>query len=169
MADYLFPQQVVLELGGAAKLVHQVRMLEEATPGSVVAKIDIANAFNEIMRAAVIAHFGTVPTLAHMQLFLYKLLNPECALVLDGEVWIDTASGLLVTSAEGLVQGCPFSSAVFAVALQPHLVALDAKLEAAGGAARAGADDVYAVGPPLGRRWWCLMVSRSLLCGWRPL
>ena len=52
MADYLFPQQVVLELGGAAKLVHQVRMLEEATPGSVVAKIDIANAFNEIMRAA---------------------------------------------------------------------------------------------------------------------
>ena len=52
-----------------------------------------------------------------------------------------------VTSSEGVVQGCPKSSAIFAVAYQQELRELDAVLQAVGGAARAGADDVYAMGP----------------------
>ena len=51
-------------------------------------------------------------------------------------------------SEEGFQQGGVVSAPGFCIGISPELKALDAELQAAGGAARAGMDDAYAVGPP---------------------
>ena len=48
----------------------------------------------------------------------------------------------------GKVQGDPASGALQAVGMQPSLVDLDAACQEGGGMTRAGADDVFAIGPP---------------------
>ena len=143
MAEYLEPLNVVLAEGGAAKLVHSVRMMHEANPSFVVLHLDTANAFNELKRSAIIKRFGSIPKLKHMQRFLHATLNPSGALVVDGEVWTEPDG--VVTSDEGVTQGDPLSAAVYAVTYHEALQQLDADCAEDGGAARAGADDVYAL------------------------
>ena len=75
MASYLRPFNVVLEGGGAAKLVNGNRMLLESHPGHVMIHIDVSNAFNELSRDAIVQRLGQVPSLAHMQRFMLKVLQ----------------------------------------------------------------------------------------------
>ena len=49
---------------------------------------------------------------------------------------------------EGSTQGVPEAGGYFCVAWHPHIRALDRRMSAAGGAARAGADDLFIIGPP---------------------
>ena len=51
-------------------------------------------------------------------------------------------------SEEGQTQGSPEAGFLFAVSIQKYLVKLDRSLADAGGFARAGWDDIYALGPP---------------------
>ena len=50
-------------------------------------------------------------------------------------------------SSEGVAQGDPLSMLLFCVGIHEDLVWLQAQLEECGGMVRAGADDVYVVGP----------------------
>ena len=52
VADYLWPQQVAVGIaGGLSLLILGIRMALEAHPSWVVVKIDLRNAYNELMRA----------------------------------------------------------------------------------------------------------------------
>ena len=64
---------------------------------------------------------------------------------LEGEIWVEIDGEM--RSLEGVIQGCPLAMAMFAVALQPHLRWADLQLQQYGGVARAGADEIYLVGP----------------------
>ncbi len=66
LKGYLEPEQVLLSPGGAAKLVHQVRMVSEANPGFIVVKMDIQNAFNSISRASILEVMVLEESLRHL-------------------------------------------------------------------------------------------------------
>ena len=68
------------------------------------------------------------------------VLEPACGLETAGEVWGEAQ--------EGFAQGCPLSMVFFCVVLHPSLQELNRACTAAGGMARAGADDCFAIAPP---------------------
>ena len=111
----------------------------------IVVRLDIRNAFNEICRAAVVASFLEEPKLEHMAPFVAQILRGKFTISLEGEIWVEIDGEM--RSLEGVIQGCPLAMAMFAVALQPHLRWADLQLQQYGGVARAGADDIYLVGP----------------------
>ena len=97
------------------------------------------NAYNEISWASIIKSLEAEVSLQHLASFFGITLAPKIALEARGVVFGEGEEG------EG--QGDPKASAGFCVGLQPSLVKLDRDCRAGGGAAIAGADDVYAVGP----------------------
>ena len=103
--------------------------------------IDLRNAYNEVARRAIIETFSEEETLRHMAQFCAITLAPVHGLESGGTCWGE--------SAEGDTQGDPAASMRFCVALQPSLRRLDAACNTGGcgGMARAGADDVAAIGP----------------------
>ena len=68
-----------------------------------------------------------------------SLCSPN-ALETEGKVWGEAR--------EGSRQGDPEAGGYFCLAWHPHIRALDRRLSAVGGAARAGADDLFIIGPP---------------------
>ena len=66
LKTFLEPQQIVSSEAGAAKLFVSVRSLTEQNRERVVFKMDLANAFNENARAAVIETLEAEPTLKHL-------------------------------------------------------------------------------------------------------
>ena len=78
--------------------------------------------------------------LQHLTTFTATVLAPEPALEANGKAW-----GSMLT---GAGQGDPWSGDAVALGLQDSLEELDADCAKGGGAARAGADDVFPVGPP---------------------
>jgi hypothetical protein len=137
---YFEPQQVVLSQAGAAKLVMGIRMLAEANPQFVVVKSDIKNAFNAVSRARILGVMEGEEELRHLVWHAAQTLAPSSALEHGGRRWGEAS--------EGATQGDPPSAAYFSLAWHPQLRVLDAQLARVGGAARAGMDDLYAVGPP---------------------
>ena len=137
---YFEPQQVVLSQAGAAKLVMGVRMLAEANPTFVVVKSDIKNAFNSVSRARILEVMEGEDGLRHLVWHAAQTLASATTLEHGGKKW--------GRAPEGTAQGDPESAAYFSLAWHPQLRILDAELARVGGAARAGMDDLYAVGPP---------------------
>ena len=138
--EYLEPQQIIMSPAGAAKLVFTVRAMLEARPDFIVVSLDIKNAYNSMTRAATVEVCESEESLRHLaQFFAVTLASPK-ALEAGGKVWGE--------SPEGWAQGLSDSTAGFCIGMQPSLITLDADLKAGEGAAIAGADDVYAVGPP---------------------
>ena len=83
----------------------------------------------------------TAPELAHLATFSAAILAPVNALESAGKVWGSTGTGLC--------QGDPMSGMLQAIGMQPDLVELDREcMQGGGGMARAGADNVFALGPP---------------------
>ena len=78
------------------------------------------------------------PTLSHLSSFTAAILTPEVAL--------ETA-GVRLGRAGQEAQGDPPSGDCFSVGLQPSLVRLDSDCREGGGMARAGHDDIMAIGP----------------------
>ena len=116
-----------------------VRSLIELRRQWLVFKLDLTNAFNENACAAVIEVLEAEPTLKHLAWFAATLLAPYRGLEKRGRKWGETG--------EGGTQGDPESSPFFCVAIQPAVKRMDERCKAAGGMAKFGMDDGYAVGP----------------------
>ena len=138
--EFLEPQQLGQSQAGAAKLIHSVRGLLEANPDFICVSTDIKNCYNEQNRAAALDVLVSTEPLEHLATFSATILAPVSPLESKGEVW--------GSSGTGKVQGDPASGALQAVGMQPSLVDLDAACQEGGGMTRAGADDVFAIGPP---------------------
>ena len=136
--EFLEPQQLGQSQAGAAKLIHSVRGLLEANPEFICVSTDIKNCYNEQNRAAALGVLLSSEPLEHLTTFSATILAPVSALESRGKVW--------GSSGTGKVQGDPASGALQAVGMQPCLEELDAACQDGGGMARAGADDVFAVG-----------------------
>ena len=136
--EFLEPQQLGQSQAGAAKLIHSVRGLLEANPEFICVSTDIKNCYNEQNRAAALGVLLTSEPLEHLTTFSATILAPVSALESRGKVW--------GSSGTGKVQGDPASGALQAVGMQPCLEELDTACQDGGGMARAGADDVSAVG-----------------------
>ena len=136
--EFLEPQQLGQSQAGAAKLIHSVRGLLEANPEFICVSTDIKNCYNEQNRAAALGVLLSSEPLEHLTTFSATILAPVSALESRGKVW--------GSSGTGKVQGDPASGALQAVGMQPCLEELDTACQDGGGMARAGADDVFAVG-----------------------
>ena len=78
--------------------------------------------------------------LRHLVWHAAQTLAPSSALEHGGKRWGEAP--------EGATQGDPPAGGYFSLAWHPQLRVLDAELARARGAARAGMDDLYALGPP---------------------
>ena len=138
--EYLEPVQLGQSQAGAAKLVFGVRGLIQAKRDFICCKVDLANAFNEISRAAIIGNIVETQSISHLSSFASCILAPEVKLETMGVVW--------GKSSQGVAQGDPASGDLFCIGLHPSLLKLDEDCRAGNGMARAGHDDVCAIGPP---------------------
>jgi hypothetical protein len=139
----LYPQQLAVGVScGAEELIHGLRLLREKLgPRAVCVRIDLRNAYNMILRAIVILRHQEHPELAGLVVTLLTFLSPESFLMVNGHADV-------VTSAEGVQQGAPLSTAAFCLAIQPEVRMVDELLARHGGAARFMSDDGYLVGYP---------------------
>ena len=135
LVKYFEPQQVVVSVAGGSKLVNSVRMLSEANPSFIVVKCDIKNAFNSVSRAQVIRVLESEDELRHLAWHAALSLASSNALENGGKVWGHAE--------EGATQGDPEAGTYFCVAWHPYIRELDHTLALAGGAARAGMDDLF--------------------------
>ena len=138
--NHLEPEQLAMAPAGGQKLVFSVRGMAELHPQWPLVLIDVRNAFNEAARAALIEALMEAEELRHLAWLAAMVLEPACGLETSGEIWGEAE--------EGFAQGDPLSMLFFCVVLQPSLRQLNATCAAAGGMARAGADDCYATAPP---------------------
>ena len=138
--EYLEPIQLGQSKAGASKLVRSVQGMLQQNPGWVCVQTDVKNCHNSLSRRAVLDEVVNTPTLNHMATFAATILAPEPALEAEGKAWGKTGTGV--------VQGDPVSGAFQAVGFQPSVRRLDEECAVGGGAARAGADDVFSCGPP---------------------
>ena len=138
--EYLEPEQLGLSQAGVAKLVHGVRGLLNHQRDFVCVRLDLKNAYSESQRSAIIDVLQSEPSLSHLVTFAGVILAPEAGLEARGKLWGESNTGV--------VRGDPALGAFFAVGLQPSLVTLNKDCQEGGGMARAGADDVYAIGLP---------------------
>ena len=79
------------------------------------------------------------PSLSHLTSFAAAILAPAAALESGGVRWGETR--------EGVVQGGVPSGGLFCIGIHPSVSQLDRDCREGGGLARAGADDVLALGP----------------------
>ena len=131
---------MALAPGGAAKLVHTVRMLMEENPDFVCVCLDVRNAHNEVSRRSVVLGLESQVTLRHLAKHAATCLAAHQRLEAAGEAWGEAG--------QGLTQGDPEAGFRFCVACQEDVKSLDEKLAVAGGKAIFGNDDGYAMGPP---------------------
>ena len=139
LVKYFEPQQVVVSVAGGAKLVNSVRMLAEANPDFIVVKCDIKNAFNSVSRSRVLQVLDSEEDLKHLVWHAALSLASPNALESGGKVWGQAE--------EGATQGDPEAGTFFCAAWHPQIRELDRVIAQAGGAARAGMDDLFVVGP----------------------
>ena len=139
ITEFLEPEQLGMSVAGGAKLVHCVRMMLEENRHFVCIKLDFRNAFNEVFRSRIVEAFEEEASLRHMASHAATLLAPGSGLESRGILWGE--------SWEGATQGDPESGPYFAVAIQKHVVRVNAMLAAEGGCARFGWDDGYLLGP----------------------
>ena len=138
--QYLEPQQLVLSVGGGAKLVFSVRLMLETRREFCCVKNDFRNAYNEIERNCIVEALSEEPTLKHLSWHAAVTLAPHHGLESGGRRW--------GSSPRGTTQGSTEASAYFCAGWHKELRKLDDRLKRDGGMAKAGADDLYAVGRP---------------------
>ena len=138
--EFLEPVQLGQSVAGAAKLVHAIGGALRADQELICCRIDLKKAFNECSKTAILEALQVEESLSHLTTFAATILSPDVALESGGERW-----GM---AEDGVAQGDVPSGAFFCVAQQASLVKLDQDCQQGDGLARAGYDDVYAVGKP---------------------
>jgi hypothetical protein len=140
-------QLAVFVPSGGTKLVFAVRELLDAHPEFCAVNIDMKNAFNSVTRAGLLREALADPSTAVLARFLHSLLAPKSRIFGGSGEFLEQIRAFC--SEEGVQQGSVEGMIAFAMAIRADLGVLDAELEArCGGAARAGADDVTAIGTP---------------------
>ena len=104
--EHLEPVQLGQSQAGAAKLVFGVRGLIQAKRDFICCKVDLANTFNEISRAAIIENIVETQSISHLSSFASCILAPEAKLETMGVVW--------GKSGQGVAQGDPASGDISA-------------------------------------------------------
>ena len=132
--------QLGQSMAGVAKLMYAIGRPLRANRELICCRIDLKNAFNECSKKAILEVLQAEESLSHLTTFAATILSPDIALETGGERRGEAE--------DGVVQGDIPSGAFFCVAQQPALVQLDQVCQQGGGLARAGYDDVYAVGRP---------------------
>ena len=94
LRDYLEPQQLALAPGGAAKLVHTVRMTLEENPDFVCVCLDMKNAHNEVSRSSVVVGLESQTTLRHLAQHTATCLAAHHRLEAGGKEWGQAGQGL---------------------------------------------------------------------------
>jgi hypothetical protein len=138
--SYLEPQQQVLSVAGAHRLVHMTRMALEENEEWVGVKLDVENAHSSIYRAAIIEVLEQEPDLQHMAWSCATSVAAPTALEVGGKVWGEAG--------DGVCQGKPSSGGYYATGWHPEVRVLDEDVAEEGGAARFFSDDGYVFGPP---------------------
>ena len=98
-----------------------------------------SNCYNTMSRKAILDKMLQTEALEHLTTFTAAVLVAEPALEAKCRAWGKTDTGS--------AQGDPWSGAAVALGLQTCLEELDAECGQGGGACRAGADDIFALGP----------------------
>ena len=120
-----------------------VRMVMEENPTWVCCKVDMENAHSSMSRAATLETLKVQTDFRHMAWYFGTSMVAASTLESGGKVWGELG--------DGLVQGKPSSMAFFCTGFQPELVEVNTEVREEGeGLARAGADDLYVMGPPEG-------------------
>jgi hypothetical protein len=147
LRSYLAPTQLAVYVpGGPTKLIFAIRELLDAHDDFCVVNIDLKNAFNCILRAALLREVLSVPELVCLAPLFHSLLAPKSPILSGSGEFVEQVDFL---SEEGVQQGSVEGPVAFAIGISRLLKALDAELNlGCGGAARAGADDVSAIGVP---------------------
>ena len=137
--EYLEPVQLGISVAGAALLTRTVTGVMSSFKNFICFRLDLKNAFNEVSRRAILDVLLKEPALKHLVTFAATILAPSLSLESYGKIWV---------KGEGVVQGDPPSGDFFAIGLHSDLLELDKACREGGGIARAGHDDVFAMGPP---------------------
>ena len=106
-AEHLWPQQIAVGVqGGLSLLILGVRLALETHPTWVAIKIDLRNAYNELMRAVVLARLHDQEHLKALMPLFWATYRAKSAIFL-------LSQGLLeadFASEEGMRQGDPLAS-----------------------------------------------------------
>ena len=116
LTSYFEPPRVALTKAGGFILVHGVIMMTEEMRGKpdwVVVKLDVANAHNEVSRAAVVEALMSVPDLCHLSMHVATCLAGHQGLEAQGQ-WRGSAG-------EGQCQGDPEAGPWYCAAWHPHV------------------------------------------------
>ncbi len=115
-----------------------LRMVFHMHGGFIIISIDIANAYNEIKRAAILG--------AHRRTTFFQKWVPywRSKLGPSAKLW---AGEDFKEHHEGLVQGSPISSSGFSFTIHSQVKEADKKLTEHGGCAKFGMGDGYMIGP----------------------
>jgi hypothetical protein len=108
--------------GGSEFIVHSVRQMLAAHPNWCLITFDATNAYGSVSRAAIRAQLNTATVPKAMTVAYFERF---CAPVFP----IRHGQNFQVSVAEGVIQGDPISPLLFALALQPALVAAQAALQ----------------------------------------
>ena len=126
--------------GGADIIVHRANRLLRTK--KMALSLDITNGFNEVQRAFVLAQLRKTEQARPLIPFFHLAYGADAKLLY--RVGEETK---VILSREGIRQGDPTSSLLFAIALQPALVAAAEEL-GNGGHALAFVDDTLLIGDP---------------------
>ena len=110
LGKHLLPLQYALSEGGAEAIVHEAR--RQSNAGATIIAVDFRNAFNTVRRTRIAAEVVAFPRIVRLFDLMYSKASP---LLWNGETLLST---------EGTRQGDVLGPALFALALQPCLVAL---------------------------------------------
>jgi hypothetical protein len=148
VVGFLAPEQLaVFVKGGPTKLIFAVRELLDARPDFCAVNIDLENAFNSIRRSSLLDAVLANEQTEVLGRLLHAVLAPKSLVFGGSGEFVERLEGIL--SEEGVQQGSIEGMVAFAIGISKALKTLDAELRAGcQGTARAGADDVTAVGTP---------------------
>jgi hypothetical protein len=130
---------------GSSQLVFAILAYLAAHPEFAALKLDVKNAFQELIRALILEVYWETPSLRPLHSYMYHLLSTRAF------VFLGSGSSMILctfNSGEGSQQGCVFGMPNFNIVIAAVNRKTAALLRAHNGNLFAGADDTTLIGPP---------------------
>jgi len=138
-------QFAIANKAGGTQMSFAVQAILDQRPDFVAVKIDIANAFNEISRTAILDSVWDDPKLRSLYMYVYLTHAPYGHIMMGGPA---LATRTAFRSEDGGPQGGPLTSVLFALAEKAPHAAANETLKAVDAAGLTYVDDNTTVGPP---------------------